>query len=744
MSTNNNGLPPDTRPVTVFVRASSVGQMRDPLQADWNLALGEQAGNGIASAAPAASIESDPSGWIDFGQMNAIFQSFLEVIGLPVAIIDLKGRVLASSPWQRLCIDFHRVNEGTLARCLESDTSLSRQMEEGKPYAIYRCRNGLTDCATPIMVEGRHVANLFVGQFLLSAPNMESFREQQEAFGFDARAYSEALAEIPIVDEAKLPAILNLVTGLAQQIARQSLAERRALAAQASIEQQVVARTRELNASHEMLRNSEAKYRGLFDLSPVGIAINDFTTGQYLEFNQALLDSTGYTAEAFRELSYWDLTPREYETQEQQQLEALLTTGRYGPYEKEYIRSDGTRFPVLLHGRLMDDSRIYSIVQDITAGKRAEERLRASESALNEAQSVARVGSWTLDVGANVLSWSAETYRMFGLAPDAPLTLEFFLTRVHPDDRALVIDAWNATLQGEPYDIEHRIVVGDDVRWVRERAKVRFDAAGVACFAVGTVQDITESKLVHDELERHRHHLEDLVLERTEQLARAKEVAEAASRAKSTFLANMSHEIRTPMNAILGMAHLIRRGGVTAKQAEQFAKIDESAEHLLSIINDILDLSKIEAGKFNLEDADVAIEGVLDNVASIVSPRVGAKGLRLVMDTESVPRNLRGDPTRLRQALLNYAINAVKFSDKGRITIRTRLLSEDEDGVLLRFEVEDQGIGIAPDKLDQLFAAFEQADSSTTREYGGTGLGLAITRRLAQLMGGEAGASKIG
>ncbi len=217
------------------------------------------------------------------------------------------------------------------------------------------------------------------------------------------------------------------------------------------------------------------------------------------------------------------------------------------------------------------------------------------------------------------------------------------------------------------------------------------------------------------------------------------EAAEAASQAKSTFLANMSHEIRTPMNAIIGMAHLMQNDGATPSQAIQLRTINRAADHLLGILNDILDLSKIEAGKMVLEDVDINVEGILNNVASIMAPKVESKGLQLVMDTPPLPRLLRSDPTRLAQALLNYANNAVKFTEEGTITIRTRLLEENEDSKLLRFEVEDTGIGVTPEQISRLFSSFEQADNSTTREYGGTGLGLAITRSLAQRMGGDAG-----
>ena len=217
--------------------------------------------------------------------------------------------------------------------------------------------------------------------------------------------------------------------------------------------------------------------------------------------------------------------------------------------------------------------------------------------------------------------------------------------------------------------------------------------------------------------------------------------AEAANKAKSQFLANMSHEIRTPMNAILGIAHLMQRDAVTPKQYEQLNKIDFAAKHLLSVINDILDLSKIEAGKFALEETDIVISELISKIVSILTPQINAKGLSLIIDAEHLPRNLLGDPTRISQALLNYANNAIKFTEKGTITIRARLIEETDESKLIRFEVVDTGIGIKPDQIHRLFTAFEQGDNSTTRQYGGSGLGLAITKYLAGLMEGSAGAT---
>lgn len=233
--------------------------------------------------------------------------------------------------------------------------------------------------------------------------------------------------------------------------------------------------------------------------------------------------------------------------------------------------------------------------------------------------------------------------------------------------------------------------------------------------------------------------LEQRVASRTAQLAEAQKHADAANQAKSAFLTNMSHEIRTPLNAILGLTHLLREQA-TPVQLERLDKINGAGRHLLSIINDILDLSKIEAGKLQLEQVDFALSAVLDHIRSLIGDAAQTKGLRVEVDGDAVPIWLHGDAMRLRQALLNYASNAVKFTEHGCITLRAKLLEEQDGALRVRFEVQDTGIGIAPDQFARLFNAFEQADISTTRSLGGTGLGLAITRRLVTLMGGEVGA----
>jgi two-component system sensor histidine kinase/response regulator len=308
--------------------------------------------------------------------------------------------------------------------------------------------------------------------------------------------------------------------------------------------------------------------------------------------------------------------------------------------------------------------------------------------------------------------------------------------RVMARDQALV-SAGISTVQEET--LHHG---PPDRTYLAARFPLR-DGAGFVGGIGGIATDITERKRAEIELDRHRHHLEQMVVERTGELEAAKVAAEAATQAKSAFLANMSHEIRTPMNAIVGLTYLLRRANRDPDEQEKLRKISDAAQHLLSIINDILDISKIESGNLTLEETDFDLDSLLvDRVFNLVSDRAQAKGLEIVFDVDpAVPPFLSGDPMRFSQLILNYTSNAVKFTERGSIIVRVRVLEETGGSVLLRCEVQDTGLGVEPEQIPRLFQSFQQSDSSTTRRFGGTGLGLAINRHLASLMGGEVGAS---
>ncbi len=266
-----------------------------------------------------------------------------------------------------------------------------------------------------------------------------------------------------------------------------------------------------------------------------------------------------------------------------------------------------------------------------------------------------------------------------------------------------------------------------------------FDKQGEFLGYRGVGRDISETHSMQVELHRYRSLLEDEVRKRTDEALRERERAISASQAKSIFLANMSHEIRTPMNAIVGLTHLLRKEISDPSQLQKLAQISASADHLLSVINDVLDISKIESGSATLDELDFELEGMLRRVSSVIAMRAQAKGLELIVDTRRLPAVLHGDSTRLSQALINFLGNAVKFTEHGTITLRGQIDAESATHLIIRFEVEDTGIGIPAEAQEKIFEAFEQADQSTTRNYGGTGLGLTIAKHAARMMGGDVG-----
>ena len=357
----------------------------------------------------------------------------------------------------------------------------------------------------------------------------------------------------------------------------------------------------------------------------------------------------------------------------------------------------------------------------------AEEEFRATDARLKRATRGANDGLWELDVASREMWVSEHFAEMFGYDHQEFLgTRQKFFDILHAEDAVRLREAIERTIRdGVLVDVEVRAKTrAGEARWYRVRGALERSADGVPLSVSGSQRDITQ---------RQQYALA---------LLEATETAAAASKAKSQFLANMSHEIRTPMNGIIGMIELLLETELNPMQLDYAETVRDSSAALLTVINDILDFSKVEAGKLDLEVLDMDMRDTVEDVARLLAIQAHAKGLEVIaLIDPGLPDLVRGDAGRLRQVLLNLGGNAVKFTQQGEVSIECKVVQKDDRGTLIRCEIRDTGMGIPASRIDALFTAFTQVDSSTTRRFGGTGLGLSIVKRLVELMGGEVGVS---
>jgi two-component system, sensor histidine kinase and response regulator len=484
------------------------------------------------------------------------------------------------------------------------------------------------------------------------------------------------------------------------------------------LEQLIESRTAELNTS---LREQEA----LFNAASAGIVLMKDRT--IVRCNRRMDEMFRYSLgeQIGQSTRIWYADDESYAAAGRD-IYPRLARGESDIREAQYLRRDGSSLWCRVQSRAVDPADLTQgnvvIFEDITAERAAAEALRSASAEQQAILDTASSGI-ALITDRILMRCNRRLHEIFGW-PNGTMvgkpTSIWYADEAA--DRAGSGEVYEHIWRGEAHCREQELVRRDGSRfWARLTGK----AISLADHSQGTVWVI-----------------DDITTERAavEEIRKAQALAEAAARMKSDFLANMSHEIRTPMNAIIGMSHLAMKTELTPRQRDYMKKIQGSSQHLLGVINDILDLSKIEAGKMTVEHIAFDLNQVFDNVAGLIAEKAAAKDLELIFDVAGdVPSNLIGDPLRLGQVLINFAGNAVKFTEHGEIVIRVSLEQESDPEFTLKFSVRDTGIGISPDQQDRLFQSFQQADSSTTRKYGGTGLGLAISKQLAELMGGQVG-----
>lgn len=660
---------------------------------------------------------------VSIPKLQALIESLSEVIGCANAVIDTDGAVLARAGWQEACSSFHRRNPETCRRCIESDASLAASLTQGAPFAIYRCPNGLVDTAAPIILQGRHVANVFAGQFLTEAPDFDFFRQRARLFGFDESGYLDAIAKLPVLSPERIESQTRLYAQLAGLLADNGLdrieqmkAVQAAAAANANLEATVQARTLDLERANaalvqreNALQASHQALRSILKASLDGYWRVD-KQGHLLDVNPAYCRLSGYTREELLAMRIHDLEAVESAEEITRHIQHVIEHS-HAQFESAHRRKDGSIWPVEVSVTYDDTGAgdMFAFLRDITKRRQAEDAHRASEQRFRDLVDTTNGIVWEADARTFTFTFiSQKAERLLGYPVEDWLVPGFWLDKLHPDDRLWAPEyCASCTRRLEPHDFEYRFVARNGrTIWLRDIVTVVAEE-GEARWLRGIMIDISEQKRSE----------EDLIA--------ARAAAERADQSKSRFLAAASHDLRQPLSALsLFVSALANR--ISPDHSELVANIQECVGSLSQLLTDLLDVSKLDAGVVTPHRQSFAIDDLFATLLSVHSAEASQKGLLLrVRNSGAVTYT---DRQLLNRILGNFVANAIRYTPSGGVLIACRR-HQGRRWV----EVWDSGIGIPEDKTEVVFEEFRQlGDGSRTR---GSGLGLAIAKKTARLLG---------
>lgn len=653
---------------------------------------------------------------VSIASLQSLQEKLYLISPFPTGIIDNDGNILTAVEWQEICTEFFRKHPVCEKECIKSDKFILDHIQDANPSVSYQCPHGLVDTATPIIVEGHHLANFFIGQFFMHKPDMEFYRNYARIYGFEEVAFLEAVKKVPIWSEQQMKNRLDFVKEFIDIITTAGLN-----------------RLKELE-TNKILRESEERFKSIVESTDDFVWTVDPYDYTIKTFNQALynylINDRGVVLKIGDTLQMYTGDKADNWTYYYKKALEL------GKFEIEYEVLSGSKILDLSLNTIKNGNEILAISvfgKDITRLKqnekeliKAKETVESDERQLRELQAMAEMGSWEFDFMEHIFTFNDNFFKIFQTSIEEmgsnQMTAEEYVARfIHPDDRHVVEEEVKKSIAAKDPDysgyVEHKIIRKDgSIGYVAVRFYIIMNKSGRVVKSYGVNQDITNKKLNEQEL------------------IKAKEKAEESNRLKTAFLMNVYHEIRTPMNGILGFMNLFQEPGLTEEDRIEYVKsVNKSGDRLLNTLNDLIEISKIEIGDIQLRYEKVDLTEVLNFCEDFFTREVDGKDLTLEI-AESIKGNhaiIKTDRYKLERILSNILNNAIKFTRKGKVIISNKIQND-----RLVFAITDTGVGIPRDKFDVIFERFFQIHMGSKKEHDGSGIGLSIVKAYIEALNG--------